>query len=220
MFQRIPLRCRSAGVWVAPAHTNTCAACTSSGRGMPSGSVCSHSAPMMRLPWRTSSGDAAVGDDACARGDRAREHRARHGLLDRAAVRVRSGTRGRTRPSASPSFVAPRSSTADDAGGAPGRRDTPSSLFDAFRVTVERVGAELLDAVLALPFLGQLGRQPVVQAAVDLGAAADAAAFGVRDRGAARAPRTNRRGGTSRPSPATRTARARRDRPTGPLRGS
>src|SRR6266511_2908723 len=61
-----------------------------------------------------------------------------------------------------PSMVAPRSSTADDGGGAPGRPD-------------------LVDVVVAAPRFGQVSWEPVVQAAVDLGAAADAAALDVRD---------------------------------------
>ncbi len=103
--------------------------------------------------------------------------RARHCLLHRPTVGLvtehpgeldRAPARASSRPVRAP----PTTRAARRAGAT---RPARSSM--RVRVAVERVGAELVDPVLALPFLGELGREPVVQAAVDLGAAADAAAL-------------------------------------------
>ena len=57
--------------------------------------------------------------------------------------------------------------------------------LDRVRVPVEHLGRELGDAVRPAPLVGELGREPVVEAAVDLGAPTDASALGVRDPGRA-----------------------------------
>ena len=215
----MPLRCSSAGVWIAPAHTKTCSASDRAGRSIvPSGRGARSSRPRSGRRSRRVSVTPAVGDDL------RRPPRSRCGSSVRAIVcftprpllLVAEHARELDR---SPAELR---RAAFEHGRRRRRRAREARdgqlVLDAVRVAVERSGANSSISYVALPLLGELGGQSVVQPAVDLGAAADAAALGVGDRRAGRARRTSRRGGTSRPSPRARTAPSRRDRPTGPLR--
>ncbi len=177
---RMPLRWRSAGVWIAPAHTKTCSARIVRFSATPF-SVRWHRMPITRPSRRSSRRTRQFGitvaPASIARGSSVRVIVC---FTPRPAASYRNTRAYST--ACHPSFVAPRSSNADDGGGAPGSRDTASSFSMRCGVRVERLGAELVDAVLVAPRLGEGRGQPVVEAAVDLGAPADAAPLRERDR--------------------------------------
>ena len=158
------------------------------GRTAPScrrGGSRSHRAPIARVPCEQDAPHAAVGDDARAGRDRGGQHRARHRLLHRPTVRARSGRRARTRRPASRASrrrvrAPPTRSAARRAAAT--RRARPRCGRRSWSSCAD---AELVDVVVLRPLRGELGRQPVIEAAVDLGAPADAPALGVRDRGPA-----------------------------------
>ena len=122
----------------------------------------------------------ALGDHLRAGFDRAGKQGARHRLLDRSPVGLIAehaaeldGAPSELRGAALEHRRRRRRSA--------GQQRHRQLALDRFGVAVEALRGELVDLVALAPLIGQLGRQAVVQAAVDLGAAADAAAFGIRD---------------------------------------
>ena len=183
MRRRRPERCSSAGVWIAPPHTTTWAASIVPAR--PSGAWSAARTarpPSSDEPVDAVAGDASRAPAATARGRYVRVMLCRAPVAGVAAGRVghpardlaRGASRARPRRGAAPRWPAS------------GRRApvcTSRSRSTSSQMAYELVGGRS-------PAIGVLGAPPVehvlgraaVQAAVDLGAAAGAAALGVGDR--------------------------------------
>jgi hypothetical protein len=117
--RRMPLRCRSAGVWMAPPHTKTCSASILSGSP-----ARRHSAPVTRSPERTSRTTRQSGSTSAPSSTaRGMSVRAIVCFTPREPWPSKRNTRGNS-VDRQPSLVAPRSSSADDSGGATGSRPT------------------------------------------------------------------------------------------------
>ena len=127
IWARMPLCCSSVGVWIAPPHTKTCSARIVIDSVVPSGRVRSPRTPVTRspsfssLPMRQSATICAPASTARGMSVRAIVCFTPRPALSYLKTRANSTAR-------QPSFAAPRSSTADDGGGAPGSIDTDSSF--------------------------------------------------------------------------------------------
>jgi hypothetical protein len=129
-------------------------------------------------------GHAALGDDLGARLDRPRDERPGHRLLRapaRGVVLEDPRELDRTPPELRGAAIEHRRRRWRRAREHRHRQ----LLLDTVRVRVEDRGRELRDAVGPAPVVRELGREAVVEAAVDLGAPTDAPALRVRDAGGA-----------------------------------
>ena len=125
---RIPLRCSSAGVWMAPPHTKTWSAwITQRARRCRRARRPLGTTPVTRSPVRRIRTHPAVGHDLAPRRLGPRDQRARHRLLHRRPVAVVAEDPGELDAAPAELASAPRSSTAEDGGGAPGTVDTDRS---------------------------------------------------------------------------------------------
>src|SRR5450759_1036126 len=130
--------------------------------------------------------DSTVGDETRARLHRLGHQGAGHGLFDRAAGFVVMAEHPWELDGAPPEL---RGASLQHRGG---RRRRARELgdrqlgLDAGGVPVEDRRGELVDLIRAAPFFGELGGESVIEAAVDLGAATNAAALGIGDAGGAK----------------------------------